>query len=88
MTGATSWLAGADRFAPWREATVLVAGIGASGFAAADALLELDATVIIAGSSSKSLVLDRTYFLLAVVLSLFVCFVCLFVSFKRSYLFI
>ena len=35
------WLGAADRLSPWGEATVLVAGLGTSGFAAADALAAL-----------------------------------------------
>ena len=40
-----SWLAAADRSSPWPQAHVVVAGLGRSGFAAADALLELGARV-------------------------------------------
>lgn len=49
MTSASrlSWLATADRYSPWPEANVVVAGLGSAGFAAADALLELGATVIV-----------------------------------------
>ncbi|MGA4507119.1 UDP-N-acetylmuramoyl-L-alanine--D-glutamate ligase [Propionibacteriaceae bacterium G1746] len=39
------WLDGADRTSPWHEARVVVAGLGRSGFAAADALLEQRAHV-------------------------------------------
>ena len=42
-----AWLRIADRYSPWREAAVVVAGLGTSGFAAADALLELGARVIV-----------------------------------------
>lgn len=41
------WLTTADRFSPWPQATVVVAGLGTSGFAAADALIELGAQVIV-----------------------------------------
>ncbi len=41
------WLATADRLSDWQQATVVVAGLGVSGFAAADALIELGATVIV-----------------------------------------
>ena len=41
------WLAGADRSAPWDQLHVCVAGLGVSGFAAADALLSLGATVTV-----------------------------------------
>ena len=36
---APAWLATADRLSPWREAFVVVAGLGTSGFAAADGRL-------------------------------------------------
>ena len=42
-----SWIADADRLSPWPEATVVVAGFGASGFAAADGLLSLNVGTII-----------------------------------------
>ena len=42
-----AWLRIADRYSPWREAAVVVAGLGTSGFAAAGALLELGARVIV-----------------------------------------
>jgi len=41
------WLAGASRTSPWPELRVTVAGIGVSGFAAADALLGLGASVTV-----------------------------------------
>ncbi|HSK26456.1 MAG TPA: hypothetical protein VK894_06045, partial [Jiangellales bacterium] len=41
------WLAAADRSAPWSELHACVAGIGVSGFAAADALLSLGARVTV-----------------------------------------
>ena len=41
------WLAGATRLSPWSQATVVVAGLAASGYAAADGLLELGARVIV-----------------------------------------
>lgn len=41
------WLATADRLSPWQQATVVVAGLGVSGFAAADALVELGAQVVV-----------------------------------------
>ena len=44
---AKDWIADADRLAPWHEATVVVAGFGASGFAAADGLMALGAGSII-----------------------------------------
>jgi UDP-N-acetylmuramoylalanine--D-glutamate ligase len=42
---AADWLARADRSSPWSQAHVTVAGLGLSGYAAADALLELGAQV-------------------------------------------
>jgi len=42
-----SWLPEADRRSPWPYAHVVVAGIGVSGFAAADGLLEFGARVTI-----------------------------------------
>ena len=48
VSGATlSWLADADRLSPWSEATVVVAGLGTSGYAAADGLMALGAGRII-----------------------------------------
>lgn len=47
MSGVPDWLAGADRSAPWPSLSVLVAGIGVSGFAVADALLQLGAAVTV-----------------------------------------
>ena len=41
------WLANADGASPWAQATVLVTGLGVSGFAAADGLLEFGARVIV-----------------------------------------
>ncbi|MFT3861694.1 UDP-N-acetylmuramoyl-L-alanine--D-glutamate ligase [Micropruina sp.] len=41
------WLPTATRLSPWPQATVVVAGLAASGYAAADGLLELGATVIV-----------------------------------------
>ncbi|QIK72965.1 UDP-N-acetylmuramoyl-L-alanine--D-glutamate ligase [Propioniciclava coleopterorum] len=48
------WIAGADRLSPWAEATVVVAGFGASGFAAADGLMALGAGTIIVLDESDS----------------------------------
>lgn len=44
---AGAWLAKADRLSPWPQARVVVAGLGTSGFAAADGLLELGARVLV-----------------------------------------
>ena len=41
------WLTDATRLSPWAEATVVVAGLAASGYAAADGLLELGAKVLV-----------------------------------------
>ncbi|MFP5416808.1 MAG: UDP-N-acetylmuramoyl-L-alanine--D-glutamate ligase [Actinomycetes bacterium] len=48
------WIAGADRLSPWGEATVVVAGLGTSGFAAADGLMALGAGRIIVLDESGS----------------------------------
>jgi UDP-N-acetylmuramoylalanine--D-glutamate ligase len=45
------WLAGADRLSPWEQAHVTVAGIGVSGYSAADALGELGARVTVVDES-------------------------------------
>jgi UDP-N-acetylmuramoylalanine--D-glutamate ligase len=42
-----SWLAAADGRSPWPQAHVVVAGIGVSGFAAADGLLQFGARVTV-----------------------------------------
>lgn len=47
VTSVKEWIAGADRTSPWPQAHVVVAGLGTSGFAAADALLELGARVTV-----------------------------------------
>lgn len=41
------WLPTADRLSPWQQATVVVAGLGTSGFAAADGLMDLGAHVTV-----------------------------------------
>jgi UDP-N-acetylmuramoylalanine--D-glutamate ligase len=43
----SDWLATAGRESPWAQAQVVVAGIGVSGFAAADALVHLGANVTV-----------------------------------------
>jgi len=58
MTGLT-WMDRADRAAPWPQATVVVAGLGVAGFAAADALLELGARVVVADECAADAVADR-----------------------------
>jgi len=42
-----SWIATADRLSPWPQARVVVAGLGTSGFAAADGLMDLGARVLV-----------------------------------------
>ncbi|MDU4680372.1 MAG: UDP-N-acetylmuramoyl-L-alanine--D-glutamate ligase, partial [Cutibacterium avidum] len=44
-------LSSADRLFDWSGVHVVVAGLGTSGYAAADALLELDATVLVLDDS-------------------------------------
>ncbi len=44
---ARDWIDQADRLSPWAEATVVVAGLGTSGFASADGLLALGAGRIV-----------------------------------------
>ena len=46
MVASPGWLADADRRSSWSELRVCVAGLGVSGFAAADALLQLGADVV------------------------------------------
>ena len=46
MTSVPSWLPDADRRSAWSELRVCVAGLGVSGFAAADALLQVGADVV------------------------------------------
>jgi len=41
------WIATADRLSPWPQAKVVVAGLGTSGFAAADGLLDLGAQILV-----------------------------------------
>ncbi len=48
------WIAGADRLSPWPQATVVVAGLGTSGFAAADGLLDLGANVVVLDESDSA----------------------------------
>ncbi|MFT4110605.1 UDP-N-acetylmuramoyl-L-alanine--D-glutamate ligase [Propionicimonas sp.] len=45
------WMATADRLSPWPQATVVVAGLGTSGFAAADGLMDLGARVVVLDAS-------------------------------------
>ncbi len=58
------WIATADRLSPWPQALVVVAGLGTSGFAAADGLLDLGARVLVLedaetpGNAEKAKVLE------------------------------
>lgn len=45
--GTLDWIESADRLSPWAQAHVVVAGLGTSGYAAADGLLELGAQVTV-----------------------------------------
>ena len=53
------WLVAADRLSPWHSLKVVVAGLGASGFATADALLELGAAVRVVDRAQTEAVVDR-----------------------------
>lgn len=53
------WIGAADRFSPWPQARVVVAGLGTSGFAAADALLELGARVLVLDDSDRQETAER-----------------------------
>jgi UDP-N-acetylmuramoylalanine--D-glutamate ligase len=54
-----AWLERADRLSPWVEAQVTVAGLGLSGYAAADALLELGAQVTVLDEQAGPSQTDR-----------------------------
>jgi UDP-N-acetylmuramoylalanine--D-glutamate ligase len=54
-----SWLAHADRRSPWPQAHVVVAGVGVSGFAAADGLLQFGARVTVLDDVLDDLTSDR-----------------------------
>ena len=56
---ALDWIETADRLSPWKEATVVVAGMGTSGFAAADGLFELGAHVIVLDESDSASNLEK-----------------------------
>lgn len=45
------WINSATRLSPWPQASVVVAGLGTSGFAAADGLLDLGAQVLVLDDS-------------------------------------
>ena len=53
------WLDGANGAAPWERAHVVVAGVGVSGFAAADGLLEFGARVTVLDDAAGSVQTDR-----------------------------
>ena len=53
------WLANADGASPWAQATVLVTGLGVSGFAAADGLLEFGARVIVVEDTVSETTADK-----------------------------
>src|SRR6478735_8643627 len=54
-----SWLATADGASPWGQAQVVVAGLGVSGFAAADGLLQFGARVTVLDDAVSELTADR-----------------------------
>ena len=53
------WLATADGMSPWPQAHVVVAGIGVSGFAAADGLLEFGARVTVLDDGADDVRRDK-----------------------------
>lgn len=53
------WLPAADGASPWREARVIIAGLGVAGFAAADGLLEFGAQVLVLDDADSEQVRDR-----------------------------
>ncbi|HKX16227.1 MAG TPA: UDP-N-acetylmuramoyl-L-alanine--D-glutamate ligase [Propionibacteriaceae bacterium] len=53
------WLLHADRRSPWPQAHVVVAGVGVSGFAAADGLLQFGARVTVLDDVLDDLTSDR-----------------------------
>jgi UDP-N-acetylmuramoylalanine-D-glutamate ligase len=54
-----SWMATADGASPWPQAHVVVAGIGVSGFAAADGLMEFGARVTVLDDSDSEANSDK-----------------------------
>jgi UDP-N-acetylmuramoylalanine--D-glutamate ligase len=58
-----AWLRTADRGSPWAELTVAVAGLGVSGFAAADALLQLGARVLVLDARPQDRLSGRVHVL-------------------------
>ncbi|MDA8438709.1 MAG: UDP-N-acetylmuramoyl-L-alanine--D-glutamate ligase [Propionibacterium sp.] len=53
------WIATADRLSDWSRAKIVVAGLGSSGFAAADGLLELGSAVTVLDESQADVVSDK-----------------------------
>ena len=53
------WIAAADRLSDWSRAKIVVAGLGSSGFAAADGLLELGGAVTVLDESQGDVVSDK-----------------------------
>jgi UDP-N-acetylmuramoylalanine--D-glutamate ligase len=53
------WLSHADRHADWSSLHVAVVGIGASGFAAADSLIQVGASVIVVAESDDEISCDK-----------------------------
>jgi UDP-N-acetylmuramoylalanine--D-glutamate ligase len=54
-----SWMPLADGASPWPQARVIVAGLGVAGFAAADALLEFGARVLVLDDADNEQVAER-----------------------------
>jgi UDP-N-acetylmuramoylalanine--D-glutamate ligase len=55
----TAWIASADGASPWPQAHVVVGGIGVSGFAAADGLLEFGARVTVLDDKADQANIDK-----------------------------
>ncbi len=53
------WLGTADRLSPWAQVKAVVAGLGSSGFAAADGLLELGAQVTVLDEADSPANVER-----------------------------
>ncbi len=53
------WISTADRLSPWSQARVVVAGLGRSGFAAADGLIELGAQVTVLDDSEAPALVEK-----------------------------
>ncbi len=59
FTELPSWMPRADGASPWPQARVIVAGLGVAGFAAADALLEFGARVLVLDDADNEQVGER-----------------------------